>query len=101
MKAKAHRSQRVADKRGVTERAKKISRTLHRRLVSQSSSYRAILDDVRREIALRCLRDPQLSIREVGYLLGFTTGPAFHRAFRRWTGTTAASFRGEFLHGRT
>jgi AraC-like DNA-binding protein len=77
------------------------SRTLHRRLVAQNSSYRAILDDVRREIALRCLRDPQLSIREVGYLLGFTTGPAFHRAFRRWTGTTAASFRGEFLHGRT
>lgn len=76
------------------------SRTLHRRLVAQSSSYRAILDDVRREIALRCLRDPQLSIREVGYLLGFTTGPAFHRAFRRWTGTTAASFRGEFLRSR-
>jgi AraC-like DNA-binding protein len=69
------------------------SRTLHRRLVSQGSSYRGIIDDVRREIALRCLRDPQLSIREVGYLLGFTTGPAFHRAFRRWTGTTAASFR--------
>ncbi|MET0388222.1 MAG: AraC family transcriptional regulator [Polyangiales bacterium] len=77
------------------------SRTLHRRLVAQASSYRAILDDVRREIALRCLRDPQLSIREVGYLLGFTTGPAFHRAFRRWTGTTAASFRGEFLRGRS
>ena len=71
------------------------SRTLHRRLVAQGSSYRGIIDDVRREIALRCLRDPQLSIREVGYLLGFTTGPAFHRAFRRWTGTTAATFRSE------
>jgi AraC-like DNA-binding protein len=76
------------------------SRTLHRRLVAQSSSYRTIIDDVRREIALRCLRDPQLSIREVGYLLGFTTGPAFHRAFRRWTGTTAASFRGEFQRSK-
>jgi AraC-like DNA-binding protein len=71
------------------------SRTLHRRLVAQGSSYRGIIDDVRREIAMRCLRDPQLSIREVGYLLGFTTGPAFHRAFRRWTGTTAATFRNE------
>jgi AraC-like DNA-binding protein len=74
------------------------SRTLHRRLVAQNSSYRQILDDVRREIALRCLRDPQLSIREVGFLLGFTTGPAFHRAFRRWTGTTAASFRSQCNH---
>jgi AraC-like DNA-binding protein len=76
------------------------SRTLHRRLVAETSSYRGIIDDVRREIALRCLRDPQLSIREVGYLLGFTTGPAFHRAFRRWTGTTAAVFRNEVQKGR-
>lgn len=76
------------------------SRTLHRRLVAESSSYRGIIDDVRREIALRCLRDPQLSIREVGYLLGFTTGPAFHRAFRRWTGTTAAVFRSEVQKAR-
>jgi AraC-like DNA-binding protein len=71
------------------------SRTLHRRLVAQGSSYRGTIDDVRREIALRCLGDAQLSVREVGYLLGFTTGPAFHRAFRRWTGTTAAAFRTE------
>jgi len=77
------------------------SRTLHRRLLAQQSSYRAILDDVRREIALRCLRDPHLSIREVGVLLGFTTGPAFHRAFRRWTGTTAAAFRNQCLHGQS
>ena len=77
------------------------SRTLHRRLVSEGSSYRGIIDDVRREIALRCLRDHQLSIREVGYLLGFTTGPAFHRAFRRWTGTTAAAFRSELQKSRT
>jgi len=77
------------------------SRTLHRRLLAQQSSYRAILDEVRREIALRCLRDPHLSIREVGVLLGFTTGPAFHRAFRRWTGTTAAAFRNQCLHGQS
>jgi AraC-like DNA-binding protein len=85
---------------GLARRLGMSSRTLHRRLVSQGSSYRTIIDDVRREIAMRCLRDPQLSIREVGYLLGFTTGPAFHRAFRRWTGTTAASFRGEFQKSR-
>ena len=73
------------------------SRTLHRRLVAQKVTYRGILDEVRRKIALRCLQDPKLSIREVGELLGFTTSPAFHRAFRRWTGTTASSFRSRSL----
>lgn len=68
-------------------------RTLHRRLVEEGITYRALVDDVRREMALHCLRDPQLSIGEVGYLLGFTTSAAFHRAFRRWTGTTATQYR--------
>jgi len=73
------------------------SRTLHRHLVTHNTTYRAVLDDMRREIALRCLRDPQISLRELGALLGFTTSAAFHRAFRRWTGTTAASFRRQVL----
>jgi AraC-like DNA-binding protein len=68
-------------------------RTLHRRLVDEGITYRALVDDVRREMALHCLRDPHLSIGEVGYLLGFTTSAAFHRAFRRWTGTTATQYR--------
>jgi len=73
------------------------SRTLHRHLVTHNTTYRAVLDDMRREIALRCLRDPQITLRELGTLLGFTTSAAFHRAFRRWTGTTAASFRRQVL----
>jgi AraC-like DNA-binding protein len=73
------------------------ARTLHRHLASERTSYRAVLDEVRREIALRSLRDPRLTILEVSYSLGFTTGPAFHRAFRRWTGTSAAALRSELL----
>ena len=77
------------------------SRTLHRRLAAEGLSYRGIIDSVRQEIALRCLlRDHELPIREVGYLLGFTTGPAFYRAFRRWTGITASTFRIEHQRSR-
>lgn len=72
-------------------------RTLHRRLVDEGITYRALVDEVRREMALHCLRDPQLSISEVGYLLGFTTSAAFHRAFRRWTGTTATQYRNTLI----
>jgi AraC-like DNA-binding protein len=84
----------------VARRLGMSARTLHRHLLTDGTSYRALVDDIRREIALRCLRDPQLSLREIGYLLGFTTGPAFHRAFRRWTGKTASAYRIELIKSR-
>jgi AraC-like DNA-binding protein len=68
-------------------------RSLHRRLAAHGCSYRSILDSVRREIALRALRDPDLAISELRERIGFSTGPAFHRAFRRWTGSTPSTFR--------
>jgi AraC-like DNA-binding protein len=69
------------------------ARTLHRKLAEAGSSYRAITDEVRRELALRYLGDPSLAVREIGHLLGFATSPSFHRAFRRWTGSTPAELR--------
>lgn len=61
-------------------------RTLQRRLRELGTSYRALVDDVRREIALRELSDPTVSIAHVAFSLGFKDPSAFHHAFRRWTG---------------
>lgn len=70
-------------------------RTLHRKLAMQGTTYRSLHDELRRELALHIVRDPALSISEIIQKLGFSNGPAFHRAFRRWTGTTASSYRAE------
>jgi len=69
------------------------ARTLQRRLAATGLSYATLLDEVRREMAERHLRDPRLAAAQVGYLLGFSEPAAFHRAFRRWTGTTPQAFR--------
>jgi AraC-like DNA-binding protein len=50
-------------------------------------------DDARREAAGSYLTDTTLSIREVTYLLGFSEPTSFHRAFKRWHGTTPQAFR--------
>jgi len=72
----------------------KISpRSLQRRLRGQGTSYQALLDDVRRELALRYLDEPCVSVTEVAFLVGFTEPSAFHRAFKRRTGTTPAEAR--------
>lgn len=68
-------------------------RSLQRRLKAQGQGFTELVDDVRRELALRYVADRRLALGEVAYLLGFSEPSAFHRAFKRWTGTTPAAFR--------
>ncbi len=68
-------------------------RSLQRRLRSEGTSFAAVLSELRRDQALRYLQEGQLSIGEVAFLLGFLDVTAFHRAFKRWTGSTPAQHR--------
>ena len=68
-------------------------RTLQRRLSSAGLSYQGLLDVLRRETAEKCIADASLTIAEIAYLAGYSEPPAFHRAFKRWTGLTPQAFR--------
>jgi AraC-like DNA-binding protein len=68
-------------------------RTLARRLDDEGTSYRALFDEVRKQTALRELAHGARSIAEIADRLGFASSQSFHRAFRRWTGTTADRVR--------
>ena len=52
-----------------------------------------MLEEMRRELALRYLEDARLSISQVAWLLGFQEAGAFTHAFRRWTGQTPSEMR--------
>jgi AraC-like DNA-binding protein len=69
------------------------TRTLQRRLRDEGTSHGWLLDEVRRESADRYLRDPRTSIQEIAYRLGFSESSAFHRAFRKWQGSTPGERR--------
>jgi len=73
------------------------TRTLRRALAAEGCGFRDVLGDVRRALAFRYLRDPQVPIGEVAFLLGFSDCNAFHRAFKRWTGTPPGTFRRQAL----
>jgi len=76
--------------------ARKLSmsrRTLVRRLRDEDTSFRLQLDAVRRNLGLRLIAMPTLSLTEISNLLGFSCVQAFHRAFRRWTGQTPTRYR--------
>jgi AraC-like DNA-binding protein len=77
----------------IAGRLRMSPRTLQRRLQDESTSHQQIVDELRHELALKYLAEPAVSIGEVAFLLGFSDPSAFHRAFRRWTGTTPGEHR--------
>lgn len=68
-------------------------RTLMRRLEEEGRSYSAILDDARKQAALRQLADPGSSIAEVAARLGYQDPSNLGRAFRAWFGMSPSEFR--------
>jgi AraC-like DNA-binding protein len=75
-------------------RALRVSeRALQRELQQLGVSFRQLLDDLRRDLAMDYLKNQQASIAEVSFLLGFSEPSAFHRSFRKWTGVTPQAFR--------
>ena len=76
----AVRIERVAREMGYSRQ------TLYRRLKAEGTTFEALLDDLRRRLALRLVREPGLSVKEIAYRLGFSEPAAFSRAFKRWTG---------------
>lgn len=68
-------------------------RTLSRKLDAEGTSYRALFDEVRKQVAIRDLTQSARAIAEIAHGLGFASSQSFHRAFRRWTGSTAAAHR--------
>lgn len=78
---------------GVAKKLKVSARTLNRILSDEGTTYRGLIDQVRRELATEYLRDRRISIGETAFQLGFSELSAFYRAFHRWTGHTPAEFR--------
>lgn len=70
-------------------------RTLHNRLADSGTTYQQLLDSARQELAEQYMRQPNISVSEVAYLLGFSDCSNFSRAFHRWTGKSPSDFRGD------
>ncbi len=69
------------------------TRTLHRRLEQEGTSFREIKDALRREIALALLEKSELSVAEIAGELGYSEPSAFFRAFQGWTGVAPTVHR--------
>jgi AraC-like DNA-binding protein len=68
-------------------------RTLQRRLQEERTSFQALLDETRRQLAEQYLGQPRMTLLEIAYLLGFADPSNFFRAFRRWFDVTPGEYR--------
>lgn len=69
------------------------ARSFHRRLSEHGMSFQTLAEDTRRDLAKGLLRDDALSLAEIAFLTGFAEQSSFTRAFKRWVGTTPATYR--------
>jgi len=69
------------------------SRTLRNHLHAQGTSFQAILDNVRQQLAINYLEQTDLSVDYVCGLVGFNDPSNFRRAFRKWTGMNPSELR--------
>ena len=69
------------------------TRSLQRKLSEEHTSYNDLLTDVGQDLAEHDVRDPHIPVTEIGFMLGFSDGSAFSRAFKRWTGKSPVAAR--------
>lgn len=68
-------------------------RTLQRRLRSEGENFEAIKDEVRRDAAVRYLRQTRLPLKTVASLLGYSELSVLYRSCQRWFGESPTTVR--------
>lgn len=81
-----------------------MSRLLHlspaafqKKLRDEKESYRDILNNIRRDLAIQYLEQTQLPPKKISFQLGFSNVNNFRRAFKEWTGHNPSYYRSDAL----
>jgi AraC-like DNA-binding protein len=67
--------------------------TLRRTLAAEGTSFREVREQLLRDQAVASLVRGGESVEELALRLGFSEASAFHRAFKRWTGSSPGAYR--------
>lgn len=72
-------------------------RTLRRKLAGQGTSYQQILNETRKHLAIKFLRETNLSMDQIAERVGFSDARNFRHAFKKWTDSTPSSHRAKHV----
>jgi AraC-like DNA-binding protein len=68
-------------------------RNLHRKLQKEGTSFKQLLSEMRRDLALKYIQDRSKTLTEISFMLGFSEASSFSRAFKAWTGKPPSEAR--------
>jgi AraC-like DNA-binding protein len=88
-----HLSSGEGSEEGTAKQLHMSARTLQRKLAEAKTTYLQLVDDTRKDLALRYIEDPRRSVTDITFSLGFSQPSAFTRAFKRWTGRSPSEYR--------
>ncbi len=77
----------------IAKRLNITGRTLRNQLRRVGTSYQAILNSLREQIAREALTRSTLNVSEIAATVGFSDARSFRRAFKQWTGMTPEDCR--------
>lgn len=69
------------------------TRNLQRRLQLEGISFKLLLDETRKDLSQQYIKNSNLSMHEITFMLGFSEPSNFTRAFKRWTGYSPSEYR--------
>lgn len=69
------------------------SRSLQLHLKEENTSYQSLLNEIRKEVSIKHLRNKKFNITEVAFLTGFSDISVFSRSFKKWTGLSPSQFQ--------
>ena len=77
----------------IAKELKVSTRSLQRYLAESGTSFNAIRDKVRAELAAKYLSQSSLSVEQIAELLGYSQSSAFCRSFARWYGASPLKYQ--------
>jgi AraC-like DNA-binding protein len=78
---------------GIARNLGMSERSIQMKLKEEGFTFRQLLEDIRKEIAISHLCGYQSSTTDIAYLLGFSEPSVFSRSFKKWTGYSPGAYR--------
>ncbi len=70
-------------------------RTIQRKLAKEQTSFKKLVEEVRRNLSLEYLTETRLPVGEIADRLGYRDSAGFSHAFTRWVGKSPTEFRSQ------